>query len=120
MLITRSRMRREYTNLAWEGRAMSDFEPPAPRVGAWYRDAAGELFEVVALDEDDGTVEVQHYDGTIEEYDLDAWFDSQIAVAAPPEDYSGSLDIEREDYGLELDEARNEGGDYLGYVDRAR
>jgi len=114
-----ARMRDKYTNLAREGRAMSDYEPPAPRIGSWYRDAAGALFEVVAFDEDDGTIEVQHFDGTVEEYELDAWFDSQLTVAAPPEDYSGSLDIEREDYGLDLEEPRSE-GDYLGYVDRAR
>ena len=95
-------------------------EVPYPRVGAWYKDAAGELFEVVALDEDDATIEVQHFDGTVEEFDMEAWFDADIELASPPEDYSGSLDIEREDYGVELDDQRGGTGDYLGYVDRAR
>ena len=98
---------------------MHELEPPQPRVGAWYKDAAGELFKVVALDEDDATIEIQHFDGTVEELDMDAWFDAEIALASPPEDYSGSLDIEREDYGVDLEGAPPE-SDYLGYVDRAR
>jgi hypothetical protein len=98
---------------------MRDVEPPIPRVGAWYKDAGGELFEVVALDDDDATVEIQHFDGTVEELDMDAWFDSEIEAASPPEDWSGSLDIAREDYGVDLEGVAPE-SDYLGYVDRAR
>ena len=45
---------------------------PNPVVGDWYRHN-GALFEVVAIDRDDGTVEVQHFDGTLEEFDLDTW-----------------------------------------------
>ena len=98
---------------------MRDFDPLQPRVGAWYKDAAGALFEIVAIDEDDSTIEIQHFDGTVEEMDMDAWFDAEIAAASAPEDYSGSLDIEREDYGLDREGAAPD-SDYLGYVDRAR
>jgi hypothetical protein len=76
---------------------------PYPTVGDWYRINGGELFEVVAFDEDDGTLELQHFDGTIEEMELDDWIaqaDARlIENAEPPEDWSGSLDVDQ----LELD-----------------
>lgn len=81
---------------------------PLPSIGSWYRDATGAMFEVVAVDEDDATVEIQHFDGTIEELDLGDWFDVAMETVEPPEDWSGSLDIEREDYGVDLDDASGE------------
>lgn len=75
-----------------------------PVIGDWYRSVTGEIYEVVALDEDDGTVEIQYFDGSVEEYDLETWFEMVLEPVEPPEDWSGSLDIEREDYGVDLDE----------------
>ena len=40
---------------------------PTATVGDWYRSDSGVLFEVVAIDKDDATIEVQHFDGTVEE-----------------------------------------------------
>jgi hypothetical protein len=73
---------------------------PSPVVGEWYR-ANGSLFEIVAIDRDDGTIEVQHFDGTIEEYDLDSWEEQEFEEAQPPEDWTGSVDVEPEDYETE-------------------
>ena len=74
---------------------------PHPEVGDWYRYTSGELFEVVAIDNDDETIEVQHFDGTIEEMEFEAW-ESQWAerlfeAAEAPDDWSGSVDMEPED-----------------------
>ena len=44
-----------------------------PEIGAWYRLRGGETFEVVAVDDDDGTIEMQSYDGTVEEMDVEVW-----------------------------------------------
>lgn len=68
-----------------------------PIVGQWFRRPNGTIFEVVALDEDAGTVEVQQFDGTIDEFDLDAWPELELAEVAAPEDWSGSVDIDPED-----------------------
>jgi hypothetical protein len=46
---------------------------PTPGVGAWYRLRGGPPFEIVALDDDDGTIEVQYIDGTLEEIDREDW-----------------------------------------------
>jgi hypothetical protein len=43
-------------------------------------------------------VEVQHFDGTLEEFDLEAWEEQDFEEAQAPEDWTGSVDIEPEDY----------------------
>ena len=70
---------------------------PAPVVGNWYARSGGDSFEVVAIDRDDSTIELQYFDGTIEELDFDEWRDEEIVAASPPEDWTGSVDIEPED-----------------------
>lgn len=74
-----------------------------PVIGNWYKTLSGDTFEVVAMDADDGTVEIQYYDGTVGELELDAWDDISLGQVAAPEDWSGSLDIELEDYGVDLE-----------------
>jgi len=59
--------------------------------------------EVVAWDPEDQVIEVQFYDGTIEEYDMDTWEELELRLAEPPEDWSGSLDLSKDDYGVDLD-----------------
>ena len=76
-----------------------------PTIGDWYRNPGGALFEVVACDDDDGTIEIQYFDGTIEEMereDWDAqWKDGMIEAGEAPEDWSGSVDVDppEEDWG---------------------
>ncbi len=76
---------------------------PTINVGHWYRTADGEKLEVVAYDHEEGVIEVQFYDGTVEEYDHDDWEELEVAVIAPPEDWAGSYDVSRDDYGVDLD-----------------
>ncbi len=44
-----------------------------PIVGEWYRGGTNELFEVVAIDAQDQTIEIQYFDGTVAEMDFDSW-----------------------------------------------
>lgn len=71
---------------------------PLPSIGSWYRFSAGDLFEVVAFDGDDGTIELQYFDGTVEEMELEDWkshwADRTLETAEAPEDWTGSIDIE--------------------------
>ena len=94
---------------------------PSPVIGEWYRRLVnGALFEVVALDRDDGTVEVQHFDGTVEEFDLESWDEQEIEEAQPPEDWSGSVDIEQEDFDAGNESLASSGwGDPLTSLDRS-
>ncbi|HTP39139.1 MAG TPA: DUF6763 family protein [Steroidobacteraceae bacterium] len=71
-----------------------------PGIGEWYRVEGGDIFEVVAVDSDDRSVEVQYFDGTVEEIDLDDWnaqtSTGVIVGTEAPEDWSGSVDVESE------------------------
>ncbi len=70
----------------------------APMVGEWYRRPNGALFEVVALDEDEQTIELQFFDGTIDEVDFDAWPTLLTEHVGAPEDWLGAVDMDPEDF----------------------
>ena len=84
-----------------------------PAVGKWYRNEQGEVFEVVALEEEAGIIEIQHFDGAVEELDIDSWHSQRPTASAEPEDYSGALDkqaaegLEDADMGRHHDEWSN-------------
>ena len=69
-----------------------------PVIGKWFRRPNGSLFEVVALDETDGTIEIQHFDGTIDEVELESWPELLLIEVSAPEDWSGSVDMDPDDY----------------------
>jgi hypothetical protein len=100
---------RKYTGKT--SREVAAMATPQPGIGDWYRLNGGALFEVVALDDDDGTIEIQYFDGTVEEMDIEdwdaQWEDGALESAEAPEDWSGSVDVEAGD-----EEAR--GGESLG------
>jgi hypothetical protein len=79
-----------------------------PIVGQWYRGGTNELFEVVAIDDQDQTIEIQYFDGSVTEMDFDSWneqlLDELIDAADPPEDWSGAVDVEAEDLGREFED----------------
>lgn len=65
-----------------------------PIVGNWYqRLDKGQEFQVVALDEEAGLVEMQHFDGDLEEMEVDTWYQLDIVPIEEPEDWSGPLDV---------------------------
>jgi hypothetical protein len=70
-----------------------------PEVGKWYthRDK-GQMFQVVAIDDDDAVIETQDFDGDVDEIDLDTWFAMPLDAAEPPEDWTGPVDdVDAED-----------------------
>lgn len=69
-----------------------------PVIGQWFRRPDGTLFEVVATDEEDSTVEIQQFDGTIGEIDFDRWHELLLVEISAPEDWSGSVDMDPDDY----------------------
>ena len=84
---------------------------PAPVVGQWYARPGGDSFEIVAYDQDDGT---------IEEMDVEDWREERIDKAEPPEDWTGSVDVEPEDCENEFDaEPVNGTGLALDALDRS-
>jgi Family of unknown function (DUF6763) len=72
-----------------------------PIVQNWYQFLdKGQKFKVVAVDEDSGYIEIQHYDGDVEEIEMDVWDELDIEFIEPPEDWTGPVDyVERDDMG---------------------
>lgn len=94
---------------------------PTPEIGQWYRRAGDQTFEVVAIDPDDRTIEIQYFDGTVEELDLDEWNGDPIFAQDAPEDWTGSVDVEPEDYENEIEASPGDGSarrNPLQFVDR--
>ena len=69
-----------------------------PVIGEWYQSTDGLDFEVVAIDGDERTIEIQYFDGAIEELDFSSWAQMPLQAVQPPEDWSGSVDMMREDF----------------------
>ena len=67
-------------------------------IGGWYRRTNGSLFEVVAYDDHEATIEIQHFDGTLDEIDVDTWPTLLIEKVGAPEDWSGAVDMDPEDF----------------------
>lgn len=77
-----------------------------PVIGQWYEDIQKRRFEVVAVDED--AIEIQYYDGDVEEVDLESWYLMNIVPAAEPNDATGPYDdLGMEEFGGEREEDRS-------------
>ena len=70
-----------------------------PIIDEWYHHPEkAQKFQVTALDEHTGTVEIQYFDGTVGELDLDTWYSLDIERIEAPEDWTGPMDnIEKDD-----------------------
>jgi hypothetical protein len=71
------------------------------RIGQWYlRQDKGEAFLVTGYDDSSRTIEIQTFDGDIDEIDQEAWTTLPLEFAEPPEDWTGPLDdVEVDDLG---------------------
>lgn len=49
-----------------------------PVVGAVYEDPDGLTFEVTDFDEDEGAIEVRYDDGSVDEIDIDTWYEMEL------------------------------------------
>jgi hypothetical protein len=81
-----------------------------PIVGAVYEDAEGRSFEVLSFDEDEATIEIEYEDGTVEEMDLDAWYELDVQQVESDDD---DLDDDQEDDELDDEDDVDEDEDDL-------
>ncbi len=49
-----------------------------PVVGAVYQDPDGLTFEVTDFNEDEGTIEVRYGDDSVDEIDIDTWYEMEL------------------------------------------
>lgn len=71
-----------------------------PDIGHWYKNQEySSVFEVVALDDAEGYVEIQYFAGEIEEVDLETWYELDLKKIPAPEDCTGPFELSKEDLG---------------------
>ena len=94
------------------------FQRFGPVLNQWYETNEGASFEVVAYDEADQLVEIQHLDGAIEELDLDSWFQLAAKPRAEPDNWSSPFDdLEPEDQIPDDDEVFHPSASWEEQVD---
>lgn len=72
---------------------------PLPNQWYSYLDK-GQRFYVTTIGEAANIIEVQHFDGDLEEFTLEEWRGLNIELSEAPENWTGALDIaERDDLG---------------------
>jgi hypothetical protein len=74
-----------------------------PIEGNWYQHLDKERdFMVVDVNKREGTVDIQYFDGDIEELEMEEWEEMDLEEIEPPEDWTGPLDdLEADDLGYE-------------------
>ena len=75
-----------------------------PVIDEWYQHLdKGQRFVVVAIDDDAETIEIQDFDGTLEESDFEEWHEMELVRCAAPESWAGAVDVgDADDYGTEV------------------
>ncbi len=70
-----------------------------PIVGNWYDQSAGaNPFLVVDVDDDESLIEVEYFDGTLDQLSMRDWYELDLELCEPPEDWTGPVDaLERDD-----------------------
>jgi len=81
--------------------------------GQWYLDReSGQVFQVVGLDEEEGSIEIQYADGSLEEQSLEDWGGKRLEVCDQPEDWVGPYDdLQSDEIGLPESEAEPHGAE---------
>ncbi len=81
-----------------------------PIIGNWYQYTGKDLcFIVVAVEDNEDLIEVQHFDGNLEAFDLETWYQLDIEFTEAPENISGPLDIgELDDLGTSITDTEAE------------
>ena len=84
-----------------------------PLPDQWYTHLdKGQRFYVTAVDDSNRTVEIQHFDGDIEEFSFEEWRELDIELSEAPENWSGALDIgEQDDFGTEITDTSSDDWD---------
>lgn len=76
----------------------------SPQIGTWYRrQDRAQAFKVVALDQEARTVDLEYFDGTLDEWPLSHWHALDLEPCEAPYDWTGAFDrSERDDpFGVE-------------------
>ncbi|RPI60795.1 MAG: hypothetical protein EHM50_06770, partial [Lysobacterales bacterium] len=95
-------------------RTKSSMSVGPPEIGQWYaRGDKGEQFRVIGRDNESRAIEIQTFDGDIDEIDAETWGTLSLERVEPPEDSTAPLDdVELDDLGYT--ETAMAGADWSG------
>jgi hypothetical protein len=81
-----------------------------PIIDHWYQHLdKGQAFQVVDVDDHARLIEIQHFDGDLEEISLEDWYQMEIDAAEDPENWSGIFDVsELDDLGTDITDTATE------------
>ncbi|MFK7830391.1 MAG: DUF6763 family protein [Congregibacter sp.] len=65
-----------------------------PKIGHWYQEGNGPLFEIVTFEPDEASVQVQYLDGELADFDLETWGVMAAKPAAAPEDWRTAFELD--------------------------
>ena len=79
-----------------------------PIIDQWYAHLdKGQRFFVVAINEEENTVDIQQFDGDLQELSMNEWRDLKIELSVEAENWTGALDIaEQDDLGTGVTDTR--------------
>ncbi len=68
-----------------------------PEIGNWYQNVRDEeVFEIVAINESDKTIDIQYADGRVDELDYTDWQSTPLVACAAPSDWQDVLETEHD------------------------
>lgn len=81
-----------------------------PLISQWYHyPQKAQKFQVIAADDRTAKVEIQYFDGNLDEFDLTTWYTMEVERIEAPEDWTGPMDnIEKDDLNPVGTEMRRE------------
>jgi|GEM_PF-419348 hypothetical protein len=81
-----------------------------PEIYQWYQHQdKGQQFCVTGIDMETRTIQVQNFDGSIDEYSFTEWNDLDVVLSSEPENWSGALDLdEPENLGTAITDTSKE------------
>lgn len=68
-----------------------------PSIGSWYQDNLGQTFCIVAYDEQEFSIDIQYYNGDIEDIDTETWSYMDAMQISAPKDWTASYDMNDQD-----------------------
>ncbi len=80
-----------------------------PVVGVTYEDPDGQTFEVTDVDEDEGAIEVRYDDGSVDEIDIDTWYEMELRRLEGGGEGAGDDEDEEEERPARVDDEDEEG-----------
>jgi hypothetical protein len=83
----------------------SEYQHPRPELTQWYQMPDGTTFMIIAMDDDDDSIEIQYFDGTIEEWDSELWERAELVPIDEPED-AASGPFDELDYSDQAEDER--------------